>query len=108
VQPNVNVVNGTSANSILVASNDNINSTEGPSGIIVRGGQNVTSVSADSVSHTFTVPSLNLNIPVPVSSTVVAYFTVDRAGTYAWFCMTACGDPAMSSMGWMTGSLAAS
>jgi heme/copper-type cytochrome/quinol oxidase subunit 2 len=103
-----NVVSGTSGNSILVASNDNINSTQGPSGIIVRGGENVSSVPADTVAHTFSVPTLNLNIPLPVSSTVVAYFTIDKAGTYTWFCFTLCGDAAMSTPGWMTGSLAVS
>jgi hypothetical protein len=107
-QNNGNAVTGTTGNTILVASNDNINSTQGPAGIIVRGGQNVSSVPLDEVAHTFSVPTLNLNIPVPLSSTVVAYFTIENSGTYTWFCFTLCGDAAMSTPGWMTGSLAAS
>jgi heme/copper-type cytochrome/quinol oxidase subunit 2 len=103
-----NLVSGTSDGKIFVASNDNINSSEGPSGIVLNGGQSVSSVPSDGVAHTFTVPSLNLNIPVPMSSTVVAYFTISRAGNYAWFCLTACGDAAMTTAGWMTGNLAAS
>lgn len=106
--PNDNIVSGTSGGTIFVASNANINSTEGPSGIVVKGGQSLTSVPAAILAHTFTVPSLNLNVPVPLSSTVVAYFTINKAGTYLWFCETACGDPAMSTPGWMTGSLVAS
>jgi len=106
--PNGNVVSGTADGTIFVASNDNINSSHGASGIVVKGGQTLTSLSADDVAHTFTVPSLNLNVPVPPSSTVVAYFTVDKAGTYLWLCETACGDAAMSTPGWMTGSLVAS
>ncbi|HKT22236.1 MAG TPA: hypothetical protein VJR06_06505 [Nitrososphaerales archaeon] len=113
VVPNDNVVSGTSGGSVFVASNDNINSSQGPSGIVLSGGEKVTSVPADNVSHTFTIPSLNLNVPVPASSTVVAYFTIAKAGTYLWFCETACGfgadgtEGAMSAPGWMTGNLVA-
>lgn len=114
VIPNDNVASGTTGGSVFVASNDNVNSSQGPSGIVLKGGENLTTVPADVVSHTFTVPSINLNVPVPVSSTVVAYFTVDKSGTYVWFCETTCGfgangtGGAMSAPGWMTGSLVAS
>ncbi len=106
--PNDNVASGTNGGTVFVASNDNINSSQGPSGIEVKGGQTMSVVPATDVAHTFTVPNLNLNVPVPVSSTVVAYFTVNKAGSYPWFCETACGDAAMSHPGWMTGSLVAS
>ncbi|MDG6941994.1 MAG: hypothetical protein JRN34_03620 [Nitrososphaerota archaeon] len=114
VIPTNNVVSGTTGNSIYVASNDFVNSSEGSAGIVLNGGENVTSVPLSDVAHTFTVPALNLNIPVPISSTVVAYFKVGAAGTYFWFCETRCGfGPdgtlgAMSTPGWMTGSLVAS
>lgn len=106
--PNDNKVSGTSDGTVFIASNANTNSSQGPSGIVVKGGESVTSVVPAVLAHTFTVPSLNLNIPLPLSSTVVAYFTVDKAGTFLWYCETACGDPAMSTAGWMTGSLVAS
>ncbi len=106
--PNDNLVSGTSDGHVFLASNDNINSSQGASGIVVKGGESVSSVPADEVAHTFTIPSLNLNIPITVSSTVVAYFTVTHAGTYVWFCETNCGDAAMSTPGWMTGSVVAS
>ncbi len=105
---NDNKVSGTADGSIFVASNDNVNSSQGTSGIVVKGGQTLTSVPADQVAHTFTIPTLNLNVPVPLSSTVVAYFTVTKAGSYLWLCETACGDAAMSTPGWMTGSVVAS
>lgn len=114
LQPNDNVVSGTTTGTIFVASNDNINSTQGPNGIVIRGGENMSTVPVDEIAHTFTVPSLNLNIPVPVSSVVVAYFTVTQAGTYLWFCETNCGSGpngtggAMVTPGWMTGSVVAS
>jgi hypothetical protein len=113
VVPNDNVVSGTTNGTIFVASNTNVNSSEGPGGIVVRGGQTQSSVPSAEVAHTFTVPALNLNVPVPLSSTVVAYFTVAKAGSYLWFCETACGfgssgtAGAMSTAGWMTGSLVA-
>jgi hypothetical protein len=106
--PNDNVVSGTVNGTIFVASNDNINASQGASGIVLNGGQTLSSVPVSDVAHTFTVPGLNLNIPVPLSSTVVAYFTVSKAGTYTWLCETSCGDAAMSTQGWMTGSLVAS
>ncbi|MDG6902587.1 MAG: hypothetical protein JRM80_11610, partial [Nitrososphaerota archaeon] len=114
VVPNDNVVSGTTGGNILVASNTNINASQGSNGVVLNGGQTVSSISPDSLSHTFTVPALNLNVPIPVSSTVVAYFTVTKAGTYIWFCETTCGfgsagtAGAMSTPGWMTGNLVAS
>jgi hypothetical protein len=114
VIPNDNVVSGTTNGTIFVASDANINSSQGPNGIVINGGESFSTVPVDQVSHTFTVPALNLNVPVPVSSTVVAYFTVTKAGTYIWFCETTCGfgasgtEGAMSTPGWMTGSLVAS
>lgn len=114
VIPNDNVVSGTANGTIFVASDGNINSSQGPNGIRINGGQTLSTVPADEVAHTFTVPALNLNIPIPLSSTVVAYFTVSQSGTYVWFCETACGfgssgtEGAMVAPGWMTGSLVAS
>ncbi len=108
VVPGDNAVSGTTDGTVFVASNDNINSSQGAGTIDVKGGESVTSVPTDQLSHTFKVPSLNLNVPIPVSSTVVAYFTVHQAGSFTWLCETLCGDAAMSTKGWMTGSLVAS
>ena len=106
--PSDNVVSGTANGTIFVASNSNINSSQAASGISVKGGATMSSVPPSVVAHTFTVPGRPLNVPVPTSDTVVAYFTVTKGGTYTWFCETSCGDPAMSTPGWMTGSLVAS
>jgi heme/copper-type cytochrome/quinol oxidase subunit 2 len=107
-QPNINAVTGTIGNNIFIANNDNINSSESSNALILQGGQTVSSIPADAVAHTFSVPSLGLNIPVELSSTVVAYFKIAHAGDFTWFCLTACGDAAMQTAGWMTGTLAAS
>ena len=107
-------VQGTVNGTITYVSNDNVNSTQESGGIVVKGGQTVSSVPAADIAHTFTIPSLGINIPVPVSSTVTAFIKIDRAGTYTWFCETACGSGptelagAMDTSGWMTGQVVAS
>lgn len=74
-------------------------------------GMNVTSVSIDTVAHTFTVPGLGINVPVVGGSTEMAYLYFNQAGTFTWMCMTPCGlgpnssGGAMSTAGWMTGTL---
>lgn len=104
-------VAGTVNNQITVVNNTMMNSTMGASGIQIRGAEAVSSLPASVIAHTFTIPSLGINIPVATLSTVVAYFTVNSSGTYSWFCMTACGSGsnglggAMKTPGWMTGSV---
>lgn len=94
---------------IYVTSNTNVNSTQGPNGILVNETSYLTQVPADLIAHTFTVAGL-LSIPVEVNSTTVAYFTATAPGTYQWSCMTECGsgpdgtEGAMATPGWMTGS----
>jgi len=108
VQPGVNNVKGTVNNTIFVTNNDYVNSTQGPSGINIRGTQTLNTVDPEVLAHTFSVQSLGLNVPLPENSTVVGYFTIGQPGTYIWQCMTLCGGAAMASPGWMTGELVAS
>lgn len=104
-------VQGTVNGTITYTNNDDVNSSQGPNGIVLNGGETVTNVSTDLIAHTFTIPTLNLNIPVPANSTVVAYFKTGAAGTYIWSCETGCGAGisgifgAMDSPGWMTGKV---
>ena len=102
-------VTGTVNGTMTFANNDDVNATQGAGGIVLRGGETVSNVSADMIAHTFTIPSLNINIPIPVSSTVVAYIKIAQTGTFSWYCETACGAGtdgilgAMDTAGWMTG-----
>lgn len=104
-------VQGTVNGTITYVNNANVNSSQGTGGIDLKGGQTVTSVSPDLIAHTFTIPSLNINIPIPLSSTVVAYIRISTTGSFVWFCETACGSGdtgllgAMETPGWMTGDL---
>jgi len=105
-------VSGTQNNTITVVNNDNVNSSQLASGIQVSGGESVSSLPADGIAHTFTIPQLGINIPLAPSSTVVAYFTINQTGTFSWLCNTLCGygvdglSGAMDTPGWMTGNVA--
>ena len=68
------------------------------------------------IAHTFSIPALGINVPLPKApeggvSTIVFTFKVDKAGTYAWRCFTPCGgDPkgmggSMATKGWMQGNV---
>lgn len=77
-------------------------------------GTNVTAVPIATVAHTFSIPQLGVNIPVVGGSTELAYLRFDQTGTYQWLCMTPCGfgpnagEGAMSTPGWMTGTVTVS
>ncbi len=80
-------------------------------------GKPVTSIGQDKIAHTFTIPELGINIPLPTApdggfTTVRFTFKAPTTpGTYAWLCETPCGgDPngvggAMQTDGWMRGHI---
>jgi hypothetical protein len=90
-------------------------------------GKRVTSVSNQMIAHTFTVPSLGINVPLPIAGMAGSMGSMDgptgpttvrftfRApatpGTYLWLCATPCGtgpygiSGAMHMNGWMRGHL---
>jgi hypothetical protein len=90
-------------------------------------GKRVTSVSNQQIAHTFTVPALGINIPLPIAgmggpmgsmnggdgpTTVRFTFRAPATpGTYLWLCATPCGtgpygiSGAMAMNGWMRGHL---
>ena len=65
-------------------------------------GKAVTIVNAQDVAQTFTVPGINLNLPIPVAPTggavtVTATFKLLKGGTFDWQCEAPCGT---GSTGW--------
>jgi hypothetical protein len=90
-------------------------------------GKRVTSVSNQMIAHTFTVPSLGINVPLPIAGMAGSMGSMDGAtgpttvrftfrapatpGTYLWLCATPCGtgpygiSGAMHMNGWMRGHL---
>ncbi len=74
-------------------------------------GKSVRSIPPQQVSHTFTVPQLHLNVPIPASSTVTFAFRTPASGTYTWRCEAPCGSGqsgmqgAMRTKGYMMGTM---
>ncbi len=79
-------------------------------------GRALSHVPNDQVSHTFTIPALGVNIPIPLATstkglTVVARFVATKTGTFVWQCYAPCGSGqsgmggAMSVSGWMEGKV---
>ncbi|MDG6939547.1 MAG: hypothetical protein JRN39_04000 [Nitrososphaerota archaeon] len=54
------------------------------------------------VSHTFTVDSLHINVPIPPDTVVAFTYTFSAPGVYLFYCQTPCG-PGMSLAGYMQG-----
>ncbi|MGO9877526.1 MAG: hypothetical protein ACLPVY_27455 [Acidimicrobiia bacterium] len=63
------------------------------------------------VAHTFTIPTLGLNVPIAADSKVTFTFRTPKRGTYLWHCMDPCGTGAsgwggaMETNGWMQGTV---
>ncbi len=82
-----------------------------PKTIAATDGKVVHEIPVKDVAHTFTVNGENffMNVPMPVSSTVIYQFKAPKPGKYAWQCMAACGTGAggwagpMMTDGWMQG-----
>ena len=80
-------------------------------------GQSETQVPVAQVAHTFTISSLNLNVPIPVAKsaqqpTVVTFtFHTPKSGVDTWQCYAPCGsgsdgwEGAMATDGYMTGKV---
>lgn len=75
-------------------------------------GVSVSSIPKSKVIHTFTISSLNINIPVEAGSTEITVLKpIKKPGTYYWQCMAACGSgksgwgSAMVTNGWMNGKI---
>jgi hypothetical protein len=79
-------------------------------------GKKVHAVAGNRIAHTFTVPALNLNLPIPAAPakgpiTVTATFVVHKTGDFSWQCMAPCGTGPtgwggpMVTKGYMTGTM---
>jgi len=64
-------------------------------------------ISNMAISHTFTIPDLQVNIPIPADTMVVFTYTFSTPGVYAYVCTTPCG-PGMGLAGYMLGYITVS
>ncbi len=104
-------VTGTVNDQVTIVNNTLINSTFQNNGIAIRGAWTTTSVNDTDIAHTFTVAGLNLNVPVLPQSVEQFSFHTEGQNTYTWQCEASCGSGpagwagAMSTVGWMTGTI---
>ena len=69
-------------------------------------GQMYSSLAPDKIAHTFTIPQLNVNVPLPgegingkAYNSVTFTFRTGAAGTYTFRCLDPCGTGPMGMMG---------
>ena len=72
------------------------------------------SLPADQIAHTFTIPALSLNVPVPTAANtsagasgaqVIFIASFDTPGSYTWQCMAPCDPWSMETPGFMQGTM---
>lgn len=114
----VTIVNADEGDTPLPAGSPFSRVTGAVSGHATVDGLAYSSLAPDKVAHTFTIPGLGVNVPIPgdvpaghTGITVTFSFETGAAGSYMWQCMDPCGsDPAgwggpMRSMGYMMGTV---
>jgi heme/copper-type cytochrome/quinol oxidase subunit 2 len=91
----------------VMPQNSPYTSVQGTTGAIATvDGQAYSSLASEKIAHTITVPSLNLNVPLPGDAisgkdfnTVTFTFRTGAAGTYVFRCLDPCGTGPMGMMG---------
>ena len=82
-------------------------------------GKTYTKLDANHISHTFTIPQLHLNVPIPGDpvgdanqvTVTFTFHTPAKAGTYTFQCLVPCGtgdagfDGPMATLGFMRGTV---
>ncbi|WP_051351291.1 hypothetical protein [Sulfobacillus thermosulfidooxidans] len=102
------------ASPLMMTQNDQVRGTVG--GIERIDGKKVTQIANNEISHTFTIPALGINLPIPVAPpgktvTVTAEIPFHQAGSYLWQCMAPCATSpmgmggAMVTPGYMRGTI---
>jgi hypothetical protein len=84
-------------------------------GVAYRNGQPYTALAPEQIAHTFTIPQLHINVPLPgfgkESDTISFTFRISKAGTYTFQCFDPCGtgnsgfEGPMATKGYMVGTL---
>jgi hypothetical protein len=70
-------------------------------------------VKVNLVSHTFSIASLSINVPIPASSEITFTIRIAKPGEYSWMCFDPCGGGAtgfgapMGLYGYMAGTVTA-
>ena len=75
-----------------------------PNGPATSSVEPYTSMDPNQVSHTFTIPELNVNVPIWPHSRTTFTFRTGKAGSVLWLCEDPCGG-AMATPRYMSGQL---
>ena len=86
----------------------NVTGTVG--GALRLNGTPLSRMNGDNVAHTFTIPSLGINIPSPGQATVSFELDLAQTGSFMWLCLAPCGSDGyggfpMDTPGFMTGTM---
>ena len=74
----------------------------------------IDALNATAVSHTFSIPALGINVPIPGAARISFTVRITKPGTYSWECFDPCGSGAsgfgapMSVTGYMAGTVTVS
>ncbi len=76
----------------------------------VNGSAPVSQVSWTAVAHTFSIPSLGVNVLSPAQTTVTFSLWLNATGSFSWMCMDPCGSDGytgepMGMPGYMAGTM---
>ncbi len=84
-------------------------------GVAYLNGQPYAALAPEQIAHTFTIPQLHINVPLPgfgkESDTISFTFRIGKAGTYTFQCFDPCGtgnsgfEGPMATKGYMVGKL---
>jgi len=84
-------------------------------GVAYLNGQPYAALAPEKIAHTFTIPQLHINVPLPgfgkESDTISFTFRIGKAGTYIFQCFDPCGtgsngfEGPMATKGYMMGTL---
>ncbi|MCY0909137.1 MAG: hypothetical protein OWR62_12190 [Sulfobacillus thermotolerans] len=87
---------------LMMLQDDKVRGTIGDTEMI--DGKAERSVNNQDIAHTFTIPAIGLNLPIPAAPaghtvTVTAKIRMPQAGRYGWQCMAPCGTSPMGMGG---------
>lgn len=112
---NITVTNGTTVKFIVTSWDNAINENytgsastpfnafnDTASGQVVSAYNQGDNISEMPIGHTFSIPSMDVNVPIPPTTAVVFSLTFSKPGVYEYTCDTPCG-PGMGLMGYMEG-----
>ena len=112
---NITVTNGTTVKFVVTSWDNAINENysavastpftaynDTASGQVASSYSQGQSISVMPIGHTFSIPSMNVNVPIPPTTAVIFSLTFSKPGVFMYTCESPCG-PGMNETGYMQG-----